>query len=98
MVELQIDQHSSLPLYKQIADQVRHLIASDRLKPGDRLPTVRQLAQSLNINQNTVVKAYSDLEQDHVIASRRGAGTVVVSRTDDPTLRAARQKHLSDTV
>lgn len=98
MVDLQIDQQSSLPLYKQIADQVRHLIASDRLKPGDRLPTVRQLAQSLNVNQNTVVKAYSDLEQDQVIASRRGAGTVVVSKADDPTIRTARQKRLSDMV
>lgn len=98
MAELRLDQHSSLPLYKQIADQVRQLVASDRLKPGERLPTVRQLANSLNVNQNTVVKAYSELEQDQVIVSRRGAGTLVTSKTDDPTMRVVRQKRLSDMV
>lgn len=98
MVELQLDQHSSLPIYKQIADQVRQLVASDRIKPGERLPTVRQLAKSLSINQNTVVKAYSELEQDKVIVSRRGAGTVVASKMDDPAIRLAHQKRLSDMI
>jgi len=98
MIALHIDQHSSLPLYKQIADQIKQLVASDRLKPGERLPTVRQLADILKVNQNTVVKAYSGLEQDQVIVSRRGAGTVVVSKTDDPTMRLVHQRRLSDMV
>ncbi|MFC1925833.1 substrate-binding domain-containing protein [Chloroflexota bacterium] len=98
MTELRLDQHSSLPLYKQIADQVRQSVASDRIKPGERLPTVRQLAHSLKVNQNTVVKAYSELEQDQVIVSRRGAGTVIASRIDDPAMRQVCQKRLSDTV
>lgn len=98
MVDLQLDQHSSVPLYKQIADKIRQLIAADRLKPGERLPTVRQLAHFLKVNQNTVVRAYSELEQDQVIVSRRGAGTVVASGTDDPKIRIARQKRLSDIV
>ena len=98
MVDLHIDQHSALPLYKQIADQIRQLVAADRLKPGERLPTVRQLANLLSVNQNTVVKAYSELEQDQVIVSRRGAGTMVASGTDDPAMRLMRQKHLSNIV
>lgn len=98
MLNLRLDQHSLLPLYQQIADRVRQLVASDILKPGDRLPTVRQLAHSLNVNQNTVVRAYSELEQERVIVSRRGAGTVVAPKTDDPTMRLVHQRRLSDIV
>ena len=98
MVTLRLDQHSSLPLYQQIADQVRQFIAAGQLKPGDHLPTIRDLAKSLGVNQNTVVRAYVSLEREQVIVSRRGGGTTVTARTDDPAMRIVRQRRLSDTV
>ena len=98
MVELRLDPHSALPLYRQIADQVRQLIAAGQLKPGDHLPTIRELAKSLSVNQNTVVRAYVALEQEQVIVSRRGGGTTVTAKTDDPTVRIVRQRRLSDIV
>jgi molybdate-binding protein/DNA-binding transcriptional regulator YhcF (GntR family) len=98
MLDLRLDYHSSKPLYKQIADQVRQLIATEQIKPGDRIPTVRELARSLNVNQNTVVKAYLELERENILSSRRGGGTVVTSNVDDPVLQIVRQRHLSDVV
>ena len=97
-LDFRLDQHSSAPLYQQIAEQVRQFIATEQLKPGDHLPTVRELAQSLNINQNTVFRAYMELEQEKVISARRRGGTVVVATTDDPSVTAARQKRLSEIV
>ena len=98
MVELRLDQHSVLPFYEQIADQVRQLIAAGKLKPGDHLPTIRELAKTLGVNQNTVVRAYVALEREQVIVSRRGGGTTVTAETDDPTIRIIRQRRLSDIV
>ena len=98
MVELRLDQHSALPFYEQIADQVRQLIAVGKLKPGDHLPTIRELAKTLSVNQNTVVRAYVALEREQVIVSRRGGGTTVTAKTDDPTMRIIRQRRLSDIV
>ena len=98
MNDLRIDQHSPTPLYHQIADQVRQPIATEQLKPGDHLPTVRELAHSLNVNQNTVVRAYLVLEQERVVVSRRGGGTVVAMNTDDPSITLVRQRRLSDIV
>lgn len=95
-MDLKIDQHSNTPLYKQIGEQVRELIASDKLKQGDRLPAVRQLAHSLNINQNTIVKAYLELEQEQVIVCRRGVGSTVAVKSTDPSIVALRHKRLSD--
>jgi len=98
MIDLQIDQHSASPFYMQIAEQVRQLIATEKLRPGDHLPPVRQLANFLNVNQNTVVRAYLLLEQEKVVVARRGGGTVVTTSTDDPRLLLERQRHLSDIV
>jgi molybdate-binding protein/DNA-binding transcriptional regulator YhcF (GntR family) len=98
MLDLRLDYHSSKPLYQQIADQVRQLIATEQIKPGDRIPTVRELAHLLNVNQNTVVKAYLELERENILSSRRGGGTIVTSNVDDPVLQIARQRHLSDAI
>jgi molybdate-binding protein/DNA-binding transcriptional regulator YhcF (GntR family) len=67
-----------------------------RLQPGERLPTVRHLADSLAISPGTVVKSYRELEQDGVIRSRRGGGTVVVGKSSDPQLLNIRQTRLSN--
>jgi molybdate-binding protein/DNA-binding transcriptional regulator YhcF (GntR family) len=98
MAELRLDQHSALPLYQQIADQVRQFIAAGQLKPGDHLPTIRELAKTLGVNQNTVVRAYLALEREQVIVSRRGGGTTVTAKIDDPTMRIIHQRRLSDIV
>jgi molybdate-binding protein/DNA-binding transcriptional regulator YhcF (GntR family) len=98
IIDFQLDQHSEIPLYRQISDQVRQLIATERLKPGDHLPAVRQLAQYIGVNQNTVIRAYGELEQERVVVSRRGGGTIVAKDKDDPSFIAARQKHLSEIV
>lgn len=97
-LDFRLDQHSPTPLYQQIAEQVRQFIATEQLKPGDHLPTVRELAHTLNVNQNTVFRAYLELEQEKVISARRRGGTVVVASTDDPSVIIARQKHLSEIV
>jgi molybdate-binding protein/DNA-binding transcriptional regulator YhcF (GntR family) len=98
MIQVRLDNSSPDPLYHQIADQVRQLIAADELKPGDRLPTVRNLAQSLHLNYNTVVRAYLELEKEHIVIARRGGGTVVAANAGDPSIRKIQQRRLSDIV
>jgi molybdate-binding protein/DNA-binding transcriptional regulator YhcF (GntR family) len=98
MVNIRLDYHSATPLYQQIAEQLRQLIAAEQVRPGDRLPSIRQLSQSLNINPNTVARAYLELEQEQVIVSRRGGGTTVVAGGEAPDIRAARQKRLMENI
>jgi len=98
IADLQIDQHSKAPLHLQIADQVRNLIAMEKLKPGDHLPPVRQLAEFLNINQNTILRAYILLEQEKVVVARKRGGTVVTARIDDPNMLLERRRRLSEMV
>lgn len=73
----QIDNSSGRPVYQQVMDQVKRDVAMGRLAPGDRLPTVREVAASLAINPNTIAKAYRLLEQEGIIVTRAGAGAFV---------------------
>lgn len=73
----QIDPRSPTPLYAQIASRVRVAVASGALRPGDALPSVRQLATRLRVNPATVVQAYRELETDGFVELRQGAGTFV---------------------
>lgn len=77
MLHFQIDVHSGMPVYRQIVDQVKYYVASGTLKPGDQLPSIRELAQSLSINPTTVVRVYSDLEHEKVVEMRHGKGAFV---------------------
>jgi GntR family transcriptional regulator len=77
---LHIDPHSGLPVYRQMIDQIKYYIASGTLKPGDQLPSVRELAQRLTVNPTTVVKAYSELEHEQVIEIRHGKGAFVAQQ------------------
>jgi GntR family transcriptional regulator len=72
-----LDMHSGMPVYRQIIDQVRGGVASGSLKPGDQLPTVRQLAVDLAINPNTVVRAYRELELGGLLETHQGTGTFI---------------------
>ena len=71
------DDNSGVPVYRQIMDQVRGGIAMGALRPGDQLPTVRQLAVDLAINPNTVVRAYRELELGGLLESNQGTGTFI---------------------
>jgi molybdate-binding protein/DNA-binding transcriptional regulator YhcF (GntR family) len=96
--DLQIDQHSKDSLHLQIVQQVRNLIATEKLLPGDHLPPVRQLAEFLGVNQNTILKAYLLLEQERVVVAHKRGGTVVTARTDDPNILIERQRRLAEIV
>jgi GntR family transcriptional regulator len=72
-----IDSKSGVPFYRQIIEQLKFAIARGDLKPGDRLPTVRQLAVDLSINLNTVIRAYRELEIEGAIETQQGSGTFV---------------------
>ena len=72
-----LDDHSGVPIYRQVIDQVTGGIASGTLTPGHQLPTVRQLAVDLSINPNTVIRAYRELEIRGLIETQQGTGTFV---------------------
>lgn len=96
--EIALDRDTRAPLFEQIAEQVKQAIAKKLLQPGDQLPTVRQLAQSLAVNPGTVARAYSLLEQDKIVVSHSGGGTKIVSQSDDPAILNRRQNYLSNMV
>src|SRR5918999_35023 len=83
-MRLQVDADSPMPLHAQIAEQVQLAVARGELAPGDRLPTVRELAVELRVNSNTVARVYADLERQGVLEARRGLGTFVRPHAGGP--------------
>ena len=77
MVEFRIDKASGLPAYLQLARQVREALRLGWLRPGDRLPTVRDVVATSGVNANTVLKAYRELERAGLLEARQGSGTFV---------------------
>lgn len=77
LVQLHISSQDGVPIYLQIVNQVKYLIAAGRLAPGDELPPIRVLAEQLVINPNTVARAYLELEHAGLVAKRQGAATFV---------------------
>lgn len=76
-MDLHLSQRDGVPIYLQIVNQVKYLIAAGQLAPHDELPPIRVLAENLTINPNTVARAYRDLEREGLIYKRKGAGTFV---------------------
>jgi len=74
-----LDQQDSTPIYAQLERGVRAAIATGRLRPGDQLPTVRQLAVDLQVNANTVARVYAELERSGVIETKRGVGSFITA-------------------
>jgi GntR family transcriptional regulator len=74
-----LDPADATPIYAQISRGLRAAIAAGRLKPGDQLPTVRELAVELKVNANTIARVYSELERAGVFETRRGVGTFVLA-------------------
>jgi GntR family transcriptional regulator len=75
-----LDAGSGVPFYRQVIDQVLLAVADGRLKAGEQLPTVRQLAVDLSVNLNTVAKAYREMEIRGVVETQQGTGTFVAAR------------------
>ena len=94
-MQFRIDNASDRAVYLQITDQVKRDIALGRLVKEERLPTVRQLAQQLAINPNTIAKAYRQLEQEGIIVTRAGAGAFVAN-LDSLLSRAVRRRLICD--
>ena len=92
----QVDANHPTPLYAQLERSIRFAIATRRLRIGDQLPTVRQLAVDLRINANTVARVYAELERAGVVETRRGVGTFVVARSREATSRRDRDRHLRE--
>lgn len=80
-MHLQLDFRSGSPIYLQIVEQVRRLLISGELQPGDQLPTVRQLAAELRVNFNTVARAYRMLDEARLISTQQGRGTYILDQT-----------------
>jgi len=93
---IQLDFRSDDPIYEQIVAQVRGWIASGLMKPGDQLPTVRQLALELRVNFNTVARAYRMLDEARLISTQRGRGTYILEETEQGPPEAAREKALAE--
>jgi GntR family transcriptional regulator len=100
--KLRIDATLPVPIWSQIEDGVRHLVASGALEPGDPLPSVRDLAREQRINPNTVAKAYQRLVEAGVLETRRGEGTFVAEKPPalppgekDRVLREAASRYAS---
>ena len=79
MIEFHLDSRSGVPTYLQLVQQVKQSLRLGILRPGDQLPTVKEVVGSLAINPNTVLKAYRELDLDGLVEGRRGQGTFVSS-------------------
>jgi len=94
-VQIHISANDGVPIYLQIVNQVKYLVACGRLAPGEELPAIRVLAEQLLVNPNTIARAYMELERDGIVAKRHGSGTYV-SDAGSPLARKERMKILSE--
>jgi GntR family transcriptional regulator len=98
MIEFHLDSRTGVPTYLQLVQQVKNALQLGILKPGDQLPTVKEVVGSLAINPNTVLKAYRELDHEGLAEGRRGQGTFVSSELapmppdDLKALRASLQR------
>jgi GntR family transcriptional regulator len=76
-ISFSLDPANGTPIYRQIIQQIEYAILSERMRPGDRLPTIRSLAVELKTNPNTIAKAYGELEIRGVLATQVGSGTYI---------------------
>jgi GntR family transcriptional regulator len=93
-MKLTIDPDSSVPIYIQIEDSIHSLIAAGQIRPGEQLPTIRELAADIRVNLNTVARAYFELDREGVISTQRGKGTFVSGVPDQKQIEKKRQKLL----
>jgi len=94
-MRLYISPSDGVPIYLQIVQQIRRLVASGELSPGEELPSIRVLAESLVVNPNTIARAYRELEQAGIVSSSRGLGTFVAEFSQS-TSRSERRAVLAE--
>ena len=90
-MQIHIASQDGVPIYIQIVNQVKQLVAARRLAPGDEIPPIRALAEQLVVNPNTVARAYLELEREGVVVKRHGSGTYV---SDTPSSSLSRREKL----
>jgi GntR family transcriptional regulator len=91
-MHFRLDSASGVPFYRQIIRWIEHAILAGKLRPGDRLPTIRALAVELKINPNTIAKAYNELELRGIVMTQVGSGTFVSDRPIDASQDELRKK------
>lgn len=96
-MQIHIQAQGGVPIYLQVMQQIKYLVASGRLQPGDELPSIRTLAEQLIVNPNTIARAYRELETAGVVEKRRTAGTFV-AEAGSPLARKERLKLLKQRV
>ena len=96
-MQLHISTKDGVPIYVQIVNQVKYLVAAGRLAPGEEVPPIRALAEQLVVNPNTVAKAYHELEREGVVTKRHGSGTYI-SDNGSPLARRERVKIITQRV
>lgn len=87
-----LDMDTGIPVYQQIVEAVRQGTATGRLRTGEQLPTIRELALQLRVNPNTIARAYQELEREGIVETRRGAGSFVAAR--EPRLEQEERRRL----
>lgn len=92
-MQIHIDPSDGVPIYVQIVNQVKYLVASGRLAAGEEIPPIRVLAQQLVVNPNTIARAYLELENSGIVSKRHGSGTYV-SDQGSPLARKERMRIL----
>lgn len=96
-MQIHISTADGVAIYQQIVNQIKYLVASGRLAPGEELPAIRVLAERLVVNPNTVARAYRELEAAGIVEKRRTAGTYV-SDQGSPLARKERIKILTERI
>ncbi|MBI5759835.1 MAG: GntR family transcriptional regulator [Planctomycetales bacterium] len=96
-MQIHISPNDGVPIYQQIVNQIKYLVASGRLAAGEELPAIRVLAERLIVNPNTVARAYRELETAGIVEKRRTAGTYV-SDQGSPLARRERLKILTERI
>ncbi len=97
-MQLIVESKSGVPIYVQLKNQIKTLIVTGNLAPGDQLPTVRQLAVDLTINPNTVARVYLELEREGLLLTQQGRGTFVADLPEPDLLDRERHRRLQETM
>ncbi len=88
----QVNFHDAKPVYQQLIDQVKFAVASGRLRAGDKLPSIRDVAVEVRVNRNTIARVYGELEREGVVYSRPGQGCFVSDRGSDLSATVQREQ------
>jgi GntR family transcriptional regulator len=97
-MDIEVDFESGVPIYMQLVERIKQMVATGQLHPGEQLPTMRRLAADLRINYNTVGRAYTILDQEGVISTQQGRGTFITSRLSEDDIQALRLDRLCSMV